>query len=84
MKENCELCHNLLNGPNPDPISSKITIESPKETKTWEVDDGCASTVYEFILEFREDVRTGFRDQDEAWKLKKNPRFQQRLPEMIE
>ena len=43
------------------------------------MDDMCAAAVDEFILEFMDDVRNGFRDQDEAWKLRKNPHLQRKL-----
>ena len=41
--------------------------------------DLCAAAVDEFILEFMDDVRTGFKNQDEAWKLRKNPHLQKKL-----
>ena len=85
MNRKCEMCHNLLHFPppwEPTPVTSRITIETPEGTKSWTVDDTCAASVEEFILEFMDDVRTGFKDQDEAWKLRKNPHLQKKLPEV--
>ena len=82
MKKKCEMCHNLLHPPPPlDPtlVTSRITIETQEGSRSWKVDDVCAASVEEFILEFMDDVRTGFRHQDEQWKLKKNPHLQRKL-----
>lgn len=85
MNRKCQMCHNLLHPPPPYetvPVTSRIIIETPEREKAYHVDDGCAASVEEFILEFMDDVRTGFRDQDEMWKLRKNPHLQKKLPEV--
>lgn len=78
----CKMCHNLLHPPDHQlPISSQITIQTQEKTKTWNVDEICASAVEEFILEFQDDVKTSFKYQNEQWKLRKNPHLQRKLPE---
>lgn len=80
MSRKCQMCHNILHGPGvPVPVTSIVTIQTPEGTKAWKIDDICAAAVDEFILEFMDDVRNGFRDQDEAWKLRKNPHLQRKL-----
>ncbi len=82
MRVKCQMCHDLLSLPppyEPFPVNSLVTVHTPEGTKTWKVDDGCAASVEEFILEFMDDVKTGFKDQDEQWKLRKNPHLQRKL-----
>ncbi len=82
MNRKCEMCHNLLHFPppwEPVPVTSQVIIETPEGTKTWKVDEICAAAVREFILEFMDDVRTGFKDQDEAYKLDRKVYLQKKL-----
>ena len=82
MNRKCQMCHNLLHPPPPQepvPVTSLVTIETPGGSKSWRIDDICAAAVEEFILEFMDDVRTGFKDQDEAWKPRKEPHLQKKL-----
>ena len=73
----CEICKGEFDmGEKPD---SKVVIEEPGKTTKWIVCDVCAASVYEFILEYQDDVKTSFRDQDEAWKLRHKPEVQKRL-----
>lgn len=67
MKRKCEMCHNLLHPQpplDPMPVTSTIIIETPEGSRTWKVDDVCAAAAEEFILEFMDDVRTGFGSHD--------------------
>ena len=82
MNLKCEMCHNLLHFPppwEPVPVTSQVIIETPEGTKTWKVDEICAAAVREFILEFMDDVRTGFKDQDGAYKLDRKVYLQRKL-----
>jgi hypothetical protein len=47
--------------------------------KSWRIDDICAAAVEEFILEFMDDVRTGFKDQDEVYRLDRKVYLQRKL-----
>lgn len=82
-RQKCQLCHNILNSPDPAPINSVISIQTPDGSKTWKADELCAAAVEEFILEFMDDVRTGFREQDEQWRLRRNRHLQKKLPEEL-
>ena len=73
----CEMCKGRLN--DKEPADSKVTIEEPRSTTEWIICDVCAAAVCEFILEFKEDVRRGFKNQDESWKLEKRVYLQQKL-----
>lgn len=73
----CEICKGNLN--DKDPANSRITLEDPDTTSEWTVCDICASAVREFIMEFKDDIETGFKDQDESWKLRKDPSKQKIL-----
>ena len=86
MSRKCQMCHNILHPPppwEPVPVTSKVTVETPEGTKSWRIDDICAAAVEEFILEFMDDVRTGFKDQDEAYRLDRKVYLQRKLPEMV-
>ena len=73
----CEICKGNLN--DKDPANSRITLEDPDTTSEWTVCDICASAVREFIMEFKDDIETGFKDQDESWQLNKKVYLQKRL-----
>ena len=73
----CEMCKGMLN--DKEPVDSKITIKEPSGTSEWNVCDVCAATVYEFILEFKGDIKDGFKNQDDSWKLKNEVYRQRKL-----
>lgn len=96
MKKKCQMCRGLHEpkGPwgEPPEANATVTIRMPpgyekriykgKQLYQWEVCDTCAATVQEFIEEFQEDVKTRFKDQEDLWKLRYNPRLQSKLPEV--
>ena len=80
MKRKCEMCRNILHPTSePEPLTSRIIIETPDREKSWIVDEICASAVEEFILEFMGDVRSGFKNKDEAYKLDRKLYLQKKL-----
>ena len=75
----CEICKGEFNqGEKPD---SRVILEEPGKITKWTVCDVCAAAVYEFILEFKDDIKDGFKNQDDTWKLK-NEVFRQRKLEV--
>ena len=87
MNRKCAMCHNLLHPPpplDPTPVTSRIIIETPEKSRTWKVDDICAAAVEEFILEFMDDVRSEFRNQDETYRLRNRVYLQKKLPEAVQ
>ena len=79
MSRKCEMCRNILHPTSePEPLS-RIIIETPDREKSWIVDEICASAVEEFILEFMDDVRSGFKNKDEAYKLDRKLYLQKKL-----
>ena len=73
----CEICKGNLN--DKEPANSRITLEDPGAKSEWTVCEICASAVREFIMEFKDDIETGFKDQDESWQLNKKVYLQKRL-----
>jgi hypothetical protein len=74
------MCRNILHPTSePEPLTSRIIIETPDRKKSWVVDEICASAVEEFILEFMDDVRSGFKNKDEAYKLDRKLYLQKKL-----
>ena len=54
----CEICKGKLNEGGAD---SKIIIEEPAGITKWAVCDVCSSAVFEFILEFKDDLKNSLR-----------------------
>ena len=75
----CDMCGGKLDEEEPKIV---ISVKGSEELKEWAVGDICAASVKEFILEFQDDVKTYFQDQDEAWKLRHPPYLQRKLPEV--
>lgn len=72
----CEICKGKLNEGGAD---SKIIIEEPAGITKWAVCDVCSSAVFEFILEFKDDLKNSFKDHDATWKLSKEVYRQRKL-----
>jgi hypothetical protein len=73
-----------LSAPDPDPVLSIVAIQTPTGTREWGVCDVCAAAVQEFILEFSDDVRSEFRNQDETYRLRNRVYLQKKLPEAVQ
>lgn len=75
----CEICKGEFN--EGEAANSKVIIDEPAKITKWAVCDVCAAAVYEFILEFKDDIKDGFKNHDDTWKLK-NEVFRQRKLEV--
>lgn len=73
----CEICKGEFN--EGEAADSKVIIDEPGKTTKWTVCEFCAAAVYEFILEFKDDIKDGFKNQDDTWKLKKEVYRQRKL-----
>ena len=75
MTRKCQICHGLLD----KEVNSTVSVIGPEDNLRMNVCGICAASVCEFILEFSDDVKTKFRDQDERWKLDREPWKQKKL-----
>lgn len=78
----CQMCNGMLEGLEEDEPLTKVTFEGPEGEHSIKVGEICAASLAEYILEFREDVKNSFKDQDEKWRLRKRPYLQRKLPEV--